>query len=69
MDDETFENNKKSAVKELETAGQKTPEYLNADEENLYQKLLQLEKGRLEQEFIDKLVVEKFVAEWVEGGG
>ncbi|VAW55802.1 FIG005429: hypothetical protein [hydrothermal vent metagenome] len=68
MDDETFENNKKSAVKELETAGQKTPEYLNADEENLYQKLLQLEKGRLEQEFIDKLVVEKFVAEWVEGG-
>jgi len=68
MNDATFENNKKMAVKEPETAGHQTPQYLNADEANLYQKLLQLEKGRFEQEFIDRLIVEGVVKEWAEGG-
>ncbi len=64
MDTETFEDNQHRAVVEPQTAGQETPQHLNVDEARLYQKLLQLEKGRLEQEFIDKTTVQKVITNW-----
>ncbi|VAW50581.1 hypothetical protein MNBD_GAMMA06-1664, partial [hydrothermal vent metagenome] len=64
MDSETFENNQHLAVVEPQTAGNETPQHLNIAEADLYQKLLQLEKGRLEQEFIDKTMVQDVIKNW-----
>ncbi len=64
MDSETFESNQHLAVIEPQTAGQETPQHLNTAEAKLYQKLLQLEKGRLEQEFIEKTTVQNAITNW-----
>ncbi len=64
MDNETFENNQLCAVIEPQTAGQETPQHLNPAEAKFYQKLLQLERGRLEQEFIEKNTVHNVITNW-----
>jgi len=68
MDSETFENNQHRAVIEPQTAGQQTPQHLNSAEATLYQKLLRLEKGRLEQEFIEKKEVQAAIINWCQKG-
>jgi len=64
MDSEAFENNQHHAVTEPQTAGQEIPQNLNTAEATLYRKLLQLEKGRLEQEFIEKTTVQNAIKNW-----
>jgi len=65
MDRETFDRyGPQSAVVEAETAGELTPVGLNAEETALYQFLLTLEKGRLEQEFLPVEWVCDCVNDW-----
>lgn len=54
----------RKAVHEPLPASPEPPSQLNPDEAQLYRHLLSLEKGRLEQEFIDKQQVMDAVSEW-----
>ena len=64
MDDESFENNQQFAVNEVQTAGTPVPEGLTDSEGCLYEKILGLTKGRLEQEFINRKQVERVIKNW-----
>ena len=64
MDQKTFEKNQQLAVIEPQTAGHEMPQGLMVEEEKLYQRLLSETKGRLEQEFIDKKVVQQKLIKW-----
>ncbi len=65
MDEETFECcNKEKAVAEPVTAGESTPSQLTEQEKALYEHLRQLDKGRLEQEFIPDDLVENEITRW-----
>ncbi len=65
MDRATFDVcSEKCAVAEPVTAGSLPPSRLSEEEGALYRHLLQLEKGRLEQEFIAETVVKMAVCRW-----
>jgi hypothetical protein len=52
------------AVREPETAGNNPPEGLTAQESQLYDHLLRVEHGRLEQEFLSPELIGKTVLNW-----
>ena len=64
MDSETFNKNQQHAVAEPQHAGNEVPPGLNHNQAELYQKLIQLPKGRLEQEFLDKNDVYNVLVNW-----
>ncbi|RDH88610.1 MAG: hypothetical protein DIZ78_01375 [endosymbiont of Escarpia spicata] len=65
MDEETFEYcNEEKAVAEPVTAGESTPSKLTEQEGALYQQLCQLDRGRLEQEFLPDDLVKNEITRW-----
>ncbi|MCU7839433.1 MAG: hypothetical protein KZQ94_08640 [Candidatus Thiodiazotropha sp. (ex Troendleina suluensis)] len=65
MDQETFSNfSEKNAVAEPISAGEAVPAILTEPESNLYRQLYQLERGRLEQEFIPLAMTENSITRW-----
>lgn len=67
MDGATFDTfAAASAVAEPQPAPSVAPSELSADEAELYQRLLQSYRGRLEQEFLPTTVVQNAVASWAE---
>jgi len=64
MDSEAFNKNQQYAVAEPQHAGNEVPPGLSHNQAELYQKLLQLPKGRLEQEFLDKNDVCNVLVNW-----
>ncbi len=65
MDEETFEYcNEEKAVAEPVTAGESTPSKLTEQEGALYQHLCQLDRGRLEQEFLPDDLVKNEITRW-----
>lgn len=64
MDQSTFEKHSHLAVVEPQTAGADIPDFLTEDEQQLYNKLLQSQQGRLEQEFIDRGDVQQVLRDW-----
>jgi len=64
MDEESFEKNQQGAVIEPQIAGREIPAGLTREEGNLYQRLLDEPKGRLEQEFIDTRHVHEILKKW-----
>jgi len=58
-----------SAVVEAVPAATTTPEELNSDEKLLYERLLKMEKGRLEQEFLPESIVHCELHGWAKPDG
>ncbi len=54
-----------STVPEPHPASPTPPEGLTEEENHLYNQLLQMEKGRLEQEFLNEKLVAQTITEWV----
>lgn len=66
MDLDTFQRHKKMAVIEPKIAHIKTQNALNEAEQKLYQLLISLAKGRLEQEFIHECNVKECLHKWIQ---
>ena len=64
MDRGTFEHNIDKAVAEPTPASLTPPEFLNSPETLLYLRLLESQRGRLEQEFIDARTVQQAILDW-----
>jgi hypothetical protein len=65
MTREAFEAHRSSAVVEAITAGLESPASLTPDETALYQQLLLEPRGRLEQEFLPPIQVQKAITDWL----
>ncbi|MGB1109676.1 MAG: Wadjet anti-phage system protein JetD domain-containing protein [Gammaproteobacteria bacterium] len=64
MDETIFDAHPSSAVKEPQPAAPTPPDELLATEKQLYLKLLQAERGRLEQEFLREKLVRDAITGW-----
>jgi len=64
MGAEVFDAHKDCAVREPVHASSKAPRGLTASERALYERLLQEERGRLEQEFLPASLVQESVLKW-----
>ncbi len=64
MDMKSFKENQQSSVKEPQVARIKQNADLTEKEFILYNYLISIEKGRLEQEFIDSKYAEKIITQW-----
>ena len=65
MDGVTFDTfAAESAVEEPQPAPSVAPSELSADEAELYQRLQQSDRGRLEQEFLPTQIVHRVIMHW-----
>lgn len=64
MTEQAFDQYQSSSVREPVTAGSQIPEGLLPDEAKLYARLLESERGRLEQEFLPIEHVQKSIVAW-----
>ncbi|MBL7002620.1 MAG: hypothetical protein ISR69_01165 [Gammaproteobacteria bacterium] len=65
MNQKIFEQYQHKAVVEPQHAGKDIPESLTETESKLYKKLINLDKGRFEQEFIEPSVVSNHLKQWL----
>ena len=66
MDRQTFQQHTAAnAVTEAVGAGEKPPDALDEEEQNLYRDLLTYKRGRLEQEYLPVELVREVLEGWV----